>query len=52
MPKNNPGSLTPEEYADVTAYILQLNGLPTGDEELPGDQAAARRIRIETNTRE
>ena len=51
MPKNNPGSLTSEEYADVTAYILMLNGLPSGDEELPSDTLAARRIRIETNGR-
>lgn len=51
MPKNNPGSLTPEEYADVTAYILSLNGLPSGDDELPSSQAAAKRIRIETTGR-
>ncbi|MCC6929141.1 MAG: HupE/UreJ family protein [Gemmatimonadaceae bacterium] len=51
MPKNNPGSLTPEEYADVTAYILSLNGLPSGDDELPSDQVAAKRIRIETSGR-
>jgi mono/diheme cytochrome c family protein len=48
MPKNNPGSLTNEEYAAVTAYILMLNGLPSGDDELPSDPEAARRIRIET----
>ncbi len=51
MPKNNPGSLSNEEYAAVTAYILMLNGLPSGDEELPGDTEAARRIRIETTGR-
>lgn len=48
MPKNSPGSLTSEEYAAVTAYILLLNGYPSGDEELPADSAAASRIRIET----
>lgn len=51
MPKNNPGSLTGEEYADVTAYILMLNGLPSGDTELPSDANAAKRIRIETTGR-
>lgn len=51
MPKNNPGSLTSDEYAAVTAYILMLNGLPPGDEELPSDSLAARHIRIETNAR-
>ena len=51
MPKNNPGSLSGEEYADVTAYILMLNGLPSGDTELPSDPNAAKRIRIETTGR-
>lgn len=51
MPKNSPGSLTGEEYAAVTAYILMLNGYPSGDEELPYDASAARRIRIEPSTR-
>jgi cytochrome c5 len=48
MPKNSPGSLTGDEYAAVTAYILMLNGFPSGDTELPYDSVAARRIRIET----
>ncbi|MEP7381341.1 MAG: HupE/UreJ family protein [Gemmatimonadota bacterium] len=48
MPKNSPGSLTGEEYAAVTAYILMLNGFPSGDVELPYDLVAARHIRIET----
>jgi mono/diheme cytochrome c family protein len=47
MPKNSPGSLSSEEYAAVTAYILLLNGYPSGDEELPSDSTAASRIRIE-----
>ena len=28
MPEDQPGSLPPQQYADVIAYILQLNGLP------------------------
>jgi len=51
MPKNSPGSLTNDEYAAVTAYILMLNGLPSGDDELPTDPAQARRIRIDTAAR-
>lgn len=51
MPKNSPGSLTGDEYAAVTAYILMLNGFPSGDVELPYDSAAAQRIRIETPSR-
>ena len=34
MPEDQPGSLPPQQYADVIAYILQLNGLPPGDVEL------------------
>ena len=28
MPKNEPGSLQPYEYADVLAYLLKLNEMP------------------------
>jgi mono/diheme cytochrome c family protein len=34
MPADAPGSLKPEEYADVVAYMLQLNGFPAGQETL------------------
>ena len=47
MPKNEPGSLTPKEYADVIAFILQLNKMPPGKTELPIDAPSLRRIRIE-----
>jgi mono/diheme cytochrome c family protein len=47
MPKNEPGSLTPQEYADVVAYLLRMNKLPSGSEELSTDVALLRRIRIE-----
>jgi mono/diheme cytochrome c family protein len=30
MPQSDPGSLKPEDYAAVTAYILQQNGYPAG----------------------
>lgn len=35
MPSGDPGTLSPQEYSDVTAYILQLNGMPAGEVELP-----------------
>lgn len=38
MPEDNPGSLTPQQYVDVVAYILELNGFPRGDRELPPDE--------------
>jgi mono/diheme cytochrome c family protein len=48
MPKNEPGSLTPEEYADVLAYLLKLNQMPAGAVELPTDTVTLKRIRIDT----
>jgi mono/diheme cytochrome c family protein len=46
MPKMEPGSLEPEEYAQVIAYLLKINGAPVGKSELPADAKALRRIRI------
>ncbi len=34
MPHGNPGTLTRQQVTDALTYILQLNGLPPGDEEL------------------
>lgn len=50
MPKNDPGSLSPEEYADVVAYLLRLNRMPVGQSDLPADSDAMKAIRIETMT--
>ena len=35
MPTGAEGTLTPEQYADTTAFILKTNGFPAGDKELP-----------------
>jgi|SRR5690242_20538777 mono/diheme cytochrome c family protein len=48
MPKNEPGSLAPEQYADVLAYMLKLNQMPTGTNELPTDTTVLAAIRIDT----
>jgi mono/diheme cytochrome c family protein len=48
MPKSDPGSLTREEYAQLVAHLLKLNGMPVGDEELPPDSVALKRILIES----
>ena len=40
MPEDNPGSLTQQTYADVIAYILQLNEYAAGDVELVPSQEA------------
>ncbi len=47
MPKSEPGSLTPVEYAGLVAYLLQMNGMPGGLSELPADSTALKKIRIE-----
>jgi mono/diheme cytochrome c family protein len=47
MPKNDPGSLAPEDAADVVAYLLQLNAMPTGKAELLPDPDALAKYRIE-----
>lgn len=48
MPKNEPGTLSPEENADVLAYLLRLNRMPAGANDLPSDPTALKSIRIET----
>ena len=40
MPEDNPGGLTQQTYADVIAYILQLNAYASGDAELVPSQDA------------
>jgi mono/diheme cytochrome c family protein len=47
MPEDNPGGLKPEEYADVIAVLLKLNGFPTGQADLPPSKEALSQIRFE-----
>jgi S-disulfanyl-L-cysteine oxidoreductase SoxD len=47
MPKQEPASLTPKEYAQVVAYLLKINDAPAGKTELPTDVEALKKIRIE-----
>jgi mono/diheme cytochrome c family protein len=49
MPIGAAGSLTPPEYLDILAYLLQANGYPAGNDELNVAIAGQRwpRIRIE-----
>ncbi len=49
MPEDQPGSLPPQQYADVIAYILQLNGLPPGEVELGVARESLERVVIEAN---
>lgn len=47
MPKNNPGSMNPDEYADVVAYLLKMNAMPAGVRELAADSASLATVLIE-----
>lgn len=47
MPMDNPGSLKPEEYADVLAYFLSINGYPAGTTELDGSEASIKAIKLD-----
>ncbi len=44
MPVGEEGTLSREETADITAYMLQCNGFPAGKEELPSEVHALRGI--------
>ena len=46
MPQSDPGSLKPEEYAAVTAYILQQNGYPAGATPLAKGAAGLKDAKI------
>jgi mono/diheme cytochrome c family protein len=48
MPANDPGSLSQQEYADVTALLLSLNGVPVGIVELQGGKDVMSSIRFDT----
>jgi cytochrome c5 len=47
MPKQEPASLTPKEYAQAVAYLLKINDVPTGKTELPTEIDALKKIKIE-----
>jgi mono/diheme cytochrome c family protein len=40
MPMDAPGTLNAVKVADIAAFILQANGLPAGEAELPADPSA------------
>jgi mono/diheme cytochrome c family protein len=47
MPEGGPGSLNPDEYASVIAFLLKETGYPEGKSDLPGESAALMKVRIE-----
>jgi mono/diheme cytochrome c family protein len=49
MPQDKPGSLTDQQYIDLVAYLLKLNGMPAGTTPLRPDTVALKRIRIDVS---
>jgi len=50
MPKNAPGSMSDEEYTLALAYLLKMNGMPTGAAPLASDSIALQRIRLDSTS--
>jgi mono/diheme cytochrome c family protein len=48
MPQSDPGILTAKEYTQVVAYLLKLNSMPAGKEELVSDTLALKAIKVDT----
>ena len=46
MPSKAPGTLTPEQYADVLAFVLSVSKYPAGQTELPTDAVALKPVRM------
>jgi quinoprotein glucose dehydrogenase len=46
MPSDRPGSLPVQDYADVIAFILEKNGMPSGPRELDARPEDLKAIRI------
>jgi hypothetical protein len=47
MPKNDPGTLAPEDVADVVAYLLKMNVMPAGKAEVYPDADSLKQFRID-----
>ena len=46
MPYGQPATLSKQEYIDITAYILIVNGSPSGGQPLPLDSRILKQITI------
>jgi hypothetical protein len=47
MPMDRLGSITPQQNADVIAYMLKANQYPVGTTELPNTVTPLKTIKIE-----
>jgi len=48
MPQPAPGSLSSDDNARLVAFLLRANGAPAGNQALPADRQALRRIDFDT----
>jgi S-disulfanyl-L-cysteine oxidoreductase SoxD len=46
MPYGQPATLSKQEYIDIIAYVLMVNGYPAGAQPLPLDPRILKRITI------
>ena len=46
MPWDAPGTVKPQDNIDVVSYLLEMNGIPSGETELPPETDSLDRIRI------
>jgi hypothetical protein len=46
MPQDAPGSLMPQAYIDIVAFMFKSNSFPAGTTELPPDENALKQIHI------
>lgn len=47
MPQNEPATLSPQRTAEIVAYILSANQLPSGNEALDEDVDALKQIQMD-----
>src|SRR5512135_2148855 len=47
MPSNAPGTLKPDEYADVMAFVMSVNKYPAGKTPLPTTSATLKSVKME-----
>lgn len=50
MPENAPGALSDQEYVDVIAYILELNGYEPGMAELEATEESLDQVPMDEGT--
>jgi hypothetical protein len=50
MPQDNPGSLDPNDAADVVAFLLKVYAMPAGTADLAPDTVEMKKILIDSRT--